>query len=92
MKYYSRKMIKHEDLNHSSHLFGGRVLGWIDEEAWAFACCQMDTTQVVTKYMSEIEFISSAKLGELIEIGINLVHVGTTSVTLECRVRNKLTK
>ncbi|BFM15840.1 hotdog domain-containing protein [Maricurvus nonylphenolicus] len=92
MKFYSRKMIKHEDLNHASQLFGGTVLAWIDEEAWVFACCQMKTTHVVTKFMSEIEFISSAKLGEVIEIGINLVHIGTTSVALACQVRNKITK
>ncbi|MGI9277441.1 MAG: acyl-CoA thioesterase [Endozoicomonas sp.] len=92
MKFFSRKMVKPEDLNHASRLFGGRALSWIDEEAWVFACCQMNSTSVVTKFMSEVEFVSSAKLGDVVEIGIKLVHTGTTSVTLECLVRNKMTK
>ena len=91
MKFYTRKMVKHEDLNHASRLFGGTVLSWIDEEAWVYACCQLQTTSVVTKFMSEIEFVSSAKLGDVVEIGINLVQIGTTSITLECKVRNKIT-
>ncbi len=92
MKFFSRKMIKHEDLNHASRLFGGKVLSWIDEEAWVFACCQMSTTHVVTKYMSEIEFVSAAKLGDVVEIGIHLTKVGTSSITMKCMVRNKMTQ
>ncbi|WP_461538848.1 acyl-CoA thioesterase [Spongorhabdus nitratireducens] len=92
MKFYSRKMVKHEDLNHASNLFGGTVLSWIDEEAWVYACCQMNSNHVVTRYMSDISFVSPARLGDVLEIGINLVHTGTTSVTLECLVRNKATK
>lgn len=92
MKFFTRKMIKHEDLNHVSRLFGGTVLSWVDEEAWVYACCQMQSNQVVTKYMSEIEFVSSANLGEVVEIGIELVNIGRTSLTLVCQVRNKITQ
>lgn len=92
MKFFTRKMIKHEDLNHASRLFGGTVLSWVDEEAWVYACCQMQSNQVVTKYMSEIEFVSSANLGEVVEIGIELVNIGRTSLTLVCQVRNKITQ
>ena len=30
MKYYTRKLIKYEDLNARGTLFGGQVLIWID--------------------------------------------------------------
>ncbi len=42
--------------------------------------------------MSEINFVASAKTGDIIEIGCELVHFGTTSVTISCEVRNKDTK
>jgi acyl-CoA hydrolase len=42
--------------------------------------------------MSEINFRSSAKQGDIIEIGIDVVKFGTTSITLMCEVRNMMTK
>lgn len=42
--------------------------------------------------MSEINFKSSAKQGDIIEIGIDVVRFGTTSITLECEVRNMMTR
>ena len=42
--------------------------------------------------MSEINFVSSAKTGDIVEIGCELVSVGTTSITICCEVRNKGTK
>jgi len=47
---------------------------------------------VVTKAMSKIDFRTSPKLGDIIEIGMDLVKVGTTSITFKCNVRNKYTK
>ena len=47
---------------------------------------------MVTKYVSEIDFISSAKQGEVIEIGLELLSVGTTSITFACLVRNIFSK
>lgn len=92
MKFRTRKLIKYEDLNARGTLFGGQVLKWIDEEAAIFTICQLNTRSIVTKAMSEVNFVSSAKLGDVIEIGCELVSVGTTSITIECEVRNKDTK
>jgi acyl-CoA hydrolase len=92
MKYRTRKLIKPEDLNPRHTLFGGRVLEWIDEEAAIFAICQLGSSSIVTKAMSEINFVTTAKLGDVIEFGMDLVGVGTTSITIACDVRNKHTK
>ncbi len=92
MKFRTRKLIKPDDLNARGTLFGGQVLKWIDEEAVIFAICQLNNANVVTKAMSEINFISSAKTGDIIEIGCDLVSVGHTSITVACEVRNKDTK
>ncbi len=92
MNYRTRKLIKPKDLNSHGTLFGGRVLEWIDEEAAIFAICQLDNSGVVTKAMSEINFLSSAKVGDIVELGMELVSIGRTSITLSCDVRNKKTK
>jgi acyl-CoA thioesterase YciA len=92
MKYRTRKLIKPGDLNPRGTLFGGRILEWIDEEAAIFAICQLDSPNIVTKAMSEINFVTTGKLGDVIEFGMELVGVGTTSITISCDVRNKHTK
>lgn len=92
MHFFTRKWIKPEDLNPNGSLFGGTLLKWIDEEAAIYAVCQLDSKDLVTKYMSEINFHSSARNGEIIEMGMEVVKFGTTSVTLKCVVRNKITK
>lgn len=92
MKFYTRKWVKPEDLNAHNTLFGGRLLAWIDEEAAIFAMCQVDGKNLVTKYMSEINFVSSARHGDVIEIGLDTLSFGNTSITMRCVVRNKVTK
>ncbi len=92
MNFHTRKWIKPEDLNPNGSLFGGRLLSWIDEEAVIYAIVQLSNPHVVTKYISEINFVSSAKQGDIIEMGITATHFGTTSITMRCEVRNKITR
>lgn len=92
MKFYSRKLIKPENLNARNTLFGGALLRWIDEEAGIYAMTKLDTKNVVTKYISEIDFVSSAKQGDVIEIGLGFIKIGRTSITFSCEVRNVFSK
>jgi len=92
MNFYTRKWVKPQDLNAHGTLFGGRLLSWIDEEAAIYTIIQLGTKGVVTKYMSEINFINSAKQGDIIELGMKATHFGRTSITLTCQVRNKITQ
>lgn len=91
MNFHTRKWVKPEDLNPNGTLFGGSLLKWIDEEAAIYAIVQLENHRVVTKYMSEINFVSSARQGDIIEMGILATNFGRTSLTLHCVVRNKLT-
>jgi len=91
MKFHTRKWIKPEDLNPNGTLFGGRLLEWIDEEAALYSIIQLENPRAVTKFMSEINFRSSAKQGDIIEIGIDVLKFGKTSLILGCEVRNKMT-
>ena len=92
MRFHTRKWVKPEDLNANETLFGGRLLQWIDEEAALYTIIQLDNKRVVTKYMSDINFVSAARQGDIIEIGIEPVKWGRTSIVLSCAVRNKMTR
>ncbi|MFC6103987.1 acyl-CoA thioesterase [Olivibacter domesticus] len=92
MNFHTRKWVKPEDLNPNGTLFGGTLLRWIDEEAVIYAIVQLGNPKVVTKFISEINFVSSATLGEIIELGIQATYFGKTSITLTCEVRNKITR
>lgn len=91
MRFHTRKWIKPEDLNPNGTLFGGSLLRWIDEEAAIYAHIQLNNVRVVTKYISEINFVSSAVQGDIIELGMVATAFGRTSLTIQVEVRNKLT-
>jgi acyl-CoA thioesterase YciA len=91
MQYRSRRLVRHEHLNPRGTLFGGTCMQWIDEEAAIYVICQLGTKNIVTKLISEINFISPAHLGDIVEFGMNVVSFGTTSITVECVVRIKET-
>lgn len=92
MRFHTRKWVKPEDLNANETLFGGKLLAWIDEEAALYSIIQLENKRVVTKYMSEINFMSNANQGDIVEIGIEVVKFGKTSLTLNCEVRNKMNR
>jgi len=92
MRFHTRKWIKPQDLNPNGTLFGGRLLEWIDEEAALYAIIQLENPKTVTKFMSEIDFKSSAKQGDIVEIGLEVTKFGSASLTLKCEVRNKMTR
>jgi len=91
MRFHSRKWVKPEDLNANHTLFGGSLLRWIDEEAAIYAIIQLGNERTVTKYMSEINFVSSARQGDIIEMGLLPTRWGRSSLTLRCEVRNVFT-
>jgi acyl-CoA hydrolase len=90
--FRSRRWVRPEDLNANGSLFGGSLLRWIDEEAAIYAILQLGNRHAVTKYMSEIDFVSSARQGDLIEMGIRATAFGRTSLTMRAEVRNMITR
>ncbi|MEM9680716.1 MAG: hotdog domain-containing protein [Bacteroidota bacterium] len=92
MRFHTRKWVKPGDLNPNSTLFGGRLLAWIDEEAALYTIIQFENPRIVTKYISEINFMSSAKKGDVVEIGIDVIKFGKSSITLKAEARNKMTR
>lgn len=92
MRFHTRKWVKPEDLNPNGTLFGGRLLAWIDEEAALYTLIQLENEKIVTKYISEINFMSSAKQGDIVELGMEVIKFGKSSITLKCEARNKMTR
>ncbi len=92
MRFHTRKWVKPEDLNPNGTLFGGKLLAWIDEEAALYTIIQLENSKIVTKYMSEINFMASAKQGDIVEIGIEVIKFGNSSLTMKSEVRNKMTQ
>jgi acyl-CoA hydrolase len=92
INFRTRKWVRPEDLNANGTLFGGSLLRWIDEEATIYAILQLGNGRVVTKYMSEIDFISSATQGDVIEMGLLATRFGTTSLTMRAEVRNMISR
>ncbi|MES1954366.1 acyl-CoA thioesterase [Salinisphaera hydrothermalis] len=92
MNFHTRKWIKPEDLNPNGTLFGGSLLRWIDEEAAIYAIIQLENPRIVTKYISEINFVSTAVQSDIIELGIMATKFGRTSLTMCCTVRNKISR
>ena len=92
MRFHTRKWVKPQDLNPNQTLFGGQLLAWIDEEAALYTIIQLENSKIVTKYISEINFMSSAKQGDIVELGIEVVKFGKSSLVLKCEARNKMTR
>jgi acyl-CoA hydrolase len=84
--------VRPEDLNANGTLFGGSLLKWIDEEATIYAIVQMGNRRVVTKIMSEINFVASAQEGDIIEMGLTATEFGRSSLTMRAEVRNMITR
>lgn len=92
MIYRTRKIVAPKDLNAIGTLFGGRVLDWLDEEAYIYVSCQLGSQNVVTKTIGRIDFVRGARHGDIIEIGMETVYVGKTSITVKATVRDMNTK
>jgi acyl-CoA hydrolase len=91
MKFHTRKWVKPEDLNPNGTLFGGRLLAWIDEEVALYTIIQLENSKIVTKFISEVNFMSSAKQGDIVEIGMEVTKFGKSSLSIKCEARNKMT-
>jgi acyl-CoA hydrolase len=92
MNFHTRKWVKPGDLNPNGTLFGGKLLAWIDEEAALYTIVQLENPHIVTKFISEINFITAPVQGDVIELGIEVIKFGKSSISLRCVVRNKLTR
>jgi acyl-CoA hydrolase len=76
------------DTNHHETIFGGRVLSYIDEigAITAMKHCNMP---VVTASIDSVDFLSSARVGDVLEMEAIVSSTGRTSMEVYVRVQSK---
>ena len=88
MELISTHPVKKSDLGFHGNLFGGKVLGWLDSAAAAYAMQICDTPRVVTVRIDECVFKKPAKEGQLIKIYADIKEIGRTSIDLYMEARS----
>lgn len=73
-------IVRQEHLNQYGNLFGGVVLGVIDELAFVACMRAYPGRNFVTRAVLDAEFKAPAHLGDMLEFGFHVEHTGSTSV------------
>lgn len=84
MDHYA--IVRPEHLNHHGYLFGGAMLGWVDEFAWMVASLDFPGCTMVTMAMNEIVFKERIVCGSILRFCILPKVQGSTSITYDVRV------
>lgn len=73
------KLVLPPDTNHLQTIFGGKVLAYIDEIA-AITAMKHANTAVVTASIDSVDFLSSARVGDVLELEAIVSSTGRTSM------------
>ncbi|MBI2423949.1 MAG: acyl-CoA thioesterase [Candidatus Hydrogenedentes bacterium] len=81
-----------KDVGLGGNLFGGVMMGWIDESAAIFAYKYTGATRLVTLKFAEMVFRLPVRVGDFVDVYAANIRTGRTSITLdvECRVGDKV--
>ena len=85
--YSYRYLVTQPTLNAHGTLHGGNLMKWVDE-ACGMQARLLTGSVCATRNITEIDFLSSAKLGDIIQIDVSMVRLGTTSITFSANVIN----
>lgn len=87
MELVTTYICKTSDVGVHENIFGGTILGLIDQSAGAYAAQICDTPRMVTIKIDELIFKNAVKVGNIIKIYATVKEFGNTSVTLYIEVR-----
>lgn len=73
------RMLRHEDMNGSDRLFGGRLMEWIDDAA-GIAARRHAGCAIITVAVDKLEFKYPAFLNDIVTIEAWVTHVERTSM------------
>ena len=77
------------NLNAHGTLHGGELLRWIDESAGMHAR-QLTRRVCVTRFIDQVNFISTARAGDIIYIVTTLESAGSTSLTFRVDAKEEI--
>ena len=86
-----RYLVCAPDLNSHGTLHGGVLLRWIDEAAGMHAR-KMTNRVCVTRFMEAINFVSKAKLGDIMLVKTYITKVGRTSIEFGVDVKEDISR
>lgn len=87
MELITTYICKTSDIGVHSNMFGGTILGLIDQSSGAYASQICDTPKMVTIKIDELVFKNPVKQGNIIKIYAKVIEFGNSSVTLYVEVR-----
>lgn len=87
MELITSRIVKESDLGTHGNLFGGKLLGWMDEAGGILAAEAADSPRVVTANFGEVSFSRKVKVNRIIKIYGEVVKLGKSSVTIQIEVR-----
>lgn len=87
MELITTYICKASDIGVHSNMFGGTILGLIDQSSGAYASQICDTPRMVTIKIDELVFKNPVKVGNILKIYANVKEFGNTSITLYVEVR-----
>jgi acyl-CoA thioesterase YciA len=87
MELVTTYICKTSDNGVHDNIFGGTILGLIDQSAGAYAAQICDTPRMVTIKIDELIFKNSVKVGNIIKFYATVKEFGNSSVTLYMEVR-----
>ena len=87
MVHKNRYLITQPDLNAHGTLHGGILMKWVDE------ACGMQARIITggvcaTRHIGNINFWSTARLGDILEVEVRFLYHGKTSLTFSAAVTN----
>ncbi|HEX5564414.1 MAG TPA: acyl-CoA thioesterase [Sporosarcina sp.] len=82
------KLVLPPDTNHHGTIFGGRVLAYIDEIA-AIAAMKHSHAAVVTASIDSVDFLSSARVGDVLELEAIVCSTGRSSMEVFVTVHSE---
>lgn len=81
------KLVLPPDTNHLQTIFGGNVLAYIDEIA-AIAAMKHSNRAVVTASIDRVDFVSAARVGDVLELEAVISSTGRTSMEVYVTVHS----
>lgn len=83
----SREMVLDQDIGLNAALFGGDMMARMDKVSGITASLVSHNRRFVTLKVSELEFHSPVRAGDIIEFYASVGRKGTTSVTIHLEVK-----
>ncbi len=83
----SREMVLDQDIGLNATLFGGDMMSRMDKVAGITASLMSHNRRFVTLKVSELEFHSPVRAGDIIEFYGAITRQGTTSLTVQLEVK-----